>query len=99
MGRSSTAAPRSGRPGSRACNGIVVMLVTGPEGYVVTPNAGTPALSTVVPISAAAFAGADKVDYMDGYFVFNKRGTGQFQITGLLTTSVDPLDFATAEGS
>ena len=84
---------------SMASNGIVVMLVTGPEGYVITPNASTPSLSTIAPISAAAFVGADKVDYIDGYFVFNKPGTGEFQITGLLTTGIDPLDFATAEGS
>lgn len=85
-------------PVSMASNGITVMLVTGPEGYVVTPNI-TPALSTVTQITDAAFTGADKVDYADGYFVFNKPGTGQFQITGLLANTIDPLDFATSEGS
>src|SRR5205823_3197922 len=70
----------------------------GPEGYVVTPNVN-PALSTVTQIVSPAFLGADKVDYIDGYFVFNQPGTGRFQITGLFATTVDPLDFATAEGS
>jgi hypothetical protein len=86
-------------PVSMASNGITVMLVTGPEGYVVTPNSVTPSLSTVVQISDPDFTGADKVDYADGYFVFNKTGTGEWQITGLLSNSIDPLDFATAEGA
>lgn len=85
-------------PVSMASNGTVIMLVTGPEGYVVTPNVN-PALSTVTQIVNPAFLGADKVDYIDGYFVFNQPGTGRFQITGLFATTVDPLDFATAEGS
>lgn len=85
-------------PVSMASNGITVMLVTGPEGYVVTPNV-VPPLSTVVQITNAAFTGADKVDYADGYFVFNKPGTGRFQITGLISNTIDPLAFASAEGS
>src|SRR6266702_1544638 len=85
-------------PVDMASNGLTVMLVTGAEGYVVTPNVIL-ALSTVVQITNPAFTGADKVDYADGYFVFNKPGTGQFQITGLLANTIDPLDFATAEGS
>lgn len=85
-------------PVSMASNGITVMLVTGPEGYVITPNV-TPTLSTITQIVDPAFTGADKVDYVDGYFVFNKPGTGEFQITGLLANTIDPLDFATAEGS
>lgn len=85
-------------PVSMASNGITIMVVTGPEGYVITPNA-VPVASTVVQITNPAFTGADKVDYADGYFVFNKPGTGQFQITGLLANTIDPLDFATAEGA
>jgi hypothetical protein len=85
-------------PVSMASNGITVMLVTGPEGYVVTPNV-TPALSTVAQIVDPSFFGADKVDYADGYFVFNKPGTEEFQITGLIANTIDPLDFASAEGS
>lgn len=81
-------------PVSMASNGQVIMLVTGPEGYQVNVNPGS-----VTQIVNDAFDGADRVDYIDGYFVFNKPNTGQFQITGLLTTNIDPLDFATAEGS
>lgn len=81
-------------PVSMASNGQVVMIVTGPEGYALNPTTGS--LSEIVN---SAFTGADRVDFVDGYFVFNKPGTGQFQITGLYTTDIDPLDFATAEGS
>lgn len=81
-------------PVSMASNGQVVMLVTGANGYQVNPIAGV-----VTPITNAAFVGADRVDYIDGYFVFNTPGTQQFQITQLLTTNIDPLDFASAEGA
>lgn len=86
-------------PISMASNGTTVMLVTGPEGYVITPNTVTPSLSTIVQISNPAFLGADMVDYINGYFVFNQPGSGRFQITKLFSTSIDPLDFATAEGA
>lgn len=81
-------------PVSLASNGQKAMLVTGPEGYVLD-------LSSLVlaPIGDSDFTGADTVQFIDGYFVFNKRNTGQFQITGLYDTVVDPLDFATAEGA
>lgn len=81
-------------PVSMASNGLVVMLVTGPKGYTVDPIAGT-----VVEIVSAAFSGADRVDFIDQFFVFNKPGTGLLQITGLGTTTIDPLDFASAEGA
>jgi hypothetical protein len=81
-------------PVSMASNGTVIMMVTGPNGYVITPAA-----STVVQIIDPDFFGADRVDYIDGYFVFNKTNTSQFQITSLLGTAIDPLDFATAEGA
>jgi hypothetical protein len=86
-------------PVSMANNGITIMLVTGAEGYVITPNDAAPASGTVVQITNPAFTGSDRVDYMDEYFVFNKTGTQQFQITGLLANTIDPLDFASAEGS
>jgi len=81
-------------PIKMASNGKVVMLVVGASGYIVSPSD-----NTVTGIANPAFTGADVVDFLDGYFVFNKPGTGQFQITGLYDTTIDPLDFATAEGS
>lgn len=79
---------------SMASNGTLVMLVTGPFGYTINPVTGV-----VTQITDAAFQGADTVQFIDGYFVFNKTGTGQFQITQLYGTSIDGLDFATAEGA
>lgn len=81
-------------PVSMASNGTQVMIVTGSNGYIYLPS--TDALA---PIASAAFVGADTVQFIDGYFAFNKPGTGQFQITALYGTSIDPLDFATAEGA
>lgn len=81
-------------PVSMASNGIVVMLVTGGFGYIITMGTWT-----IAPITDPAFRGADKVDFLDGYFVFNQPGTQRFQITGLYTPTINPLAFASAEGS
>jgi hypothetical protein len=46
------------------------------------------------------FAGAVTVAYLDGYFVFNQPNSQIIWVSQLLDgTSVDPLDFASAEGS
>lgn len=81
-------------PVSMASNGLVVMLVTGGFGYIINLTS-----FAVSQITDPEFLGADKVDFLDGYFVFNKPNTQQFQITGLYTPDIDPLDFASAEGS
>lgn len=81
-------------PVSMASNGTQVMIVTGPNGYTLNPATGV-----VTRIVNPSFTGADTVQFEDGYFVFNKTGTGQFQITSLYGTDIDPLDFATAEGA
>ena len=46
------------------------------------------------------FPGAVTVGYLDGYFVFNEPNSQRLWVTSLLDgTSIDPLDFASAEGS
>ena len=46
------------------------------------------------------FPGAVTVAYLDGYFVFNQPNSQLVWVTSLLDgTTVDPLDFASAEGS
>lgn len=83
------------KPVSIASNGSAICaIVTGPSGFLV--NTLT---NIVTPIVSDAFQGADVVVFLDGYFVFNRPGTGQFQISGLYDTTLDALDFATAEGS
>lgn len=81
-------------PVSMASNGTVIMLVTGPDGYFIDP-----VLGTITQIVDPAFVGADKVDFINGYFVFNKRGTQQYQWIGPYSTVIDPLAFASAEGA
>ena len=79
-------------PVSMASDGTYVMIVTGLQGYFLTLS--TMALSLIVN---AAFVGADVVDFIDGFFVFNTPNTKEFQITGLYATTIDALDFASAE--
>lgn len=86
--------PNIATPVSMASNGSIVMLVTGANGYVLDPVAGT--LTAIVDPD---FHGADVVWFIDGYFVFNWPGTQKYQITALYSTTIDPLDFASAEGS
>ena len=46
------------------------------------------------------FPGAVTVGYLDGYFVFNEPNSQKIWVTALLEgTQIDPLDFASAEGS
>ncbi len=42
---------------------------------------------------------ADTVGYLDGYFIFNRSGTGQFFISKLYSVDIDPLDWATGEAA
>jgi hypothetical protein len=74
-------------------NGTQVVFVDGVSGYYldITTN-------EVKQISDEAFYPATTVTYQDGYFIFNRQGTGQFFLSDLLSVSFDPLDFATAEG-
>ncbi len=80
---------------SMASNGTVIMLVDGTTlGYFIDPTAGT-----VTQITDPDFVGGVSVDYLDGYFAWDKPDTGQFQITELFGEAIDPLDFATAEAA
>lgn len=79
---------------SIADNGIELVFVDGIQGWVFTF-----ADNTFSQITDPDFLGADMVMYQDGYFIFNKPGTGQFYITGLNDVTFDALDLATAEGS
>lgn len=79
---------------SIAENGTVAVIVDGLYGYIV--NLATSSVNRIID---PAFYGSDLVDYLDGFFIFNKPGTQQFYISGLLSTTFDALDFASAEGS
>jgi len=74
-------------------NGIQVVVVDGFKGFYYDANT-----EEVDQITHEAFYPASTVTYQDGYFLFDRKGTGQFFISELLNVDFDPLDFATAEG-
>lgn len=77
-------------PVSMMDNGLTVVIVDGtPAGYTIT--LGSNAFGT---INDPAFYGATKVDFVDGFFLFNQPGTQEFYISLALATSFDPLDIA-----
>lgn len=78
-------------------NGIIVVLVDG------TAAGYWWALGSLVlnVIADPAFYGADWVDYLDGFFIFNRPGTNQFYISPNFwdgTTPFDGLDIASKIG-
>ena len=82
-------------PVSMADNGIQLFIAANPNGYIY--NANTNVFS---PITDPDFPGAVTVGFIDGYFVFNEPNSQKLWITALLDgLSVDPLDFASAEGA
>ncbi|QZI87773.1 packaged DNA stabilization protein [Vibrio phage 66E30.1] len=74
-------------------NGIQVVVVDGFKGFYY--DAST---EEVNEITSEGFYPATTVTYQDGYFLFDRRGTGQFFISELLNVTFNGLDFATAEG-
>lgn len=78
---------------SMSDNGIQLVIVDGPNGYYVTL-----ATMAFVKITDPNFLGADLVTFQDGYFIFNKRDSQQFYISGLNAITFDALDIGTAEG-
>ena len=82
-------------PVSMADNGTQIFVACNPDGYIY--NATT---DVFAKITDEDFPGAVTVGYLDGYFVFNEPNSQRVWVTSLLDgTSIDPLDFASAEGS
>jgi len=77
-----------------ADNGISMMMVGG-NGFAYTPETG---LIKDMSFDDGYYP-ADTVAYMDGYFIFNRTGTGQFFISGLYSIDVNPIDWATGEAA
>jgi hypothetical protein len=76
-------------------NGTQMFIAAGATGYIY--NAGTDVFAQITDVD---FAGAVTVGFIDGYFVYNEPNSQKFWVTSLYDgTSVDPLDFASAEGS
>ena len=74
-------------------NGLQMVIVDG------TANGWTVDLASdaFAAISSTAFYGADRVDLLDTFMVFNKPATPQFYSSDSLATTFDPLWFANAE--
>lgn len=80
---------------SMAWNGTQLMIVNGAQGYIWNQTAGT-----FAQITDPDFPGAEHVVFLDGYFIFNKPGTGSYMITAINDgTNIDALDIATAESN
>jgi hypothetical protein len=85
----------SSGPVSMSDNGTQLFVACNGPSYIY--NATT---NVFQEITDGDFPGAVTVGYIDGYFVFNEPNSQKIWITSLLDgTSVDPLDFASAEGS
>jgi len=76
-----------------ADNGTHLIFVDGETGYAYSKAGG------LKELSGPGWHPANSVAYLDGYFIFNRKGTGQFFISSLKGIEFDALDFATAEGA
>jgi Phage stabilisation protein len=82
-------------PVSMSDNGTQLFIACNGPSYIY--NATT---DTFGKITDPDFPGAVTVCYLDGYFVFNEPYSQKIWITALLDgTSINPLEFASAEGS
>jgi hypothetical protein len=82
-------------PVSIADNGTQMFIAANGPSYIYNE-----VTNVFAQITDPDFAGAVTVAYLDGYFVFNQPNSQIIWVSQLLDgTSVDPLDFASAEGS
>jgi hypothetical protein len=82
-------------PVSIADNGTQLFFACNPDSYIYNE-----VTNVFAQITDPDFPGAVTVGYLDGYFVFNEPNSQRVWVTSLLDgLSVDPLDFASAEGS
>lgn len=54
---------------------------------------------TVIPITDGAFSGANTVDIVDNYFVYNRPGTQQWGASNVLSPISSPLSFSSKDGA
>jgi len=82
-------------PVSMADNGTQLFIACNGPSYIYNNTT-----STFGQITDPDFPGAVTVAYIDGYFVFNEPNSQKMWVTVLLDgTSIDPLSFASTEGS
>lgn len=79
---------------SFADNGTEMVFV-GENGYAYNPTTDTlKNMDTEI-----GWYSSNTVAYLDGYFIFSRNGTGQFFVSQLFSTSLDPIDWATGEAA
>lgn len=78
-----------------ADNGLVLMLVDGPNGYQYDLSSN--ALTTLPDFQSGG--GGSTVTFQDGFFIFNQPGTQKFTITDAYATTIDWSNFASAESN
>ena len=77
-------------PVSMVDNGLQLVIVDGTGmAYYVTLKT-----NVMTAINDPAFYGASKVDFVDGYFIFNKPNSQQWYISKYLDVTFDSLDLA-----
>ena len=82
-------------PVSMADNGTQLFVACNGPSYIYNNTT-----DRFAQITDPDFPGAVTVAYLDGYFVFNEPNSQKMWITTLLDgTSIEPLDFASTEGS
>jgi len=82
-------------PVSIADNGTQLFFACNPSGFIYDRVS-----NTLQQITDPDFPGAVTVGYLDGYFVFNEPVSQKLWVTELLDgSSIDALDFASAEGA
>jgi hypothetical protein len=84
-------------PVSMMDNGLQLAIVDGStNGWQVTLSSN--AFAQIVD-GTGTFVGADRVDYLDTFFLFNKNATPQFIASDSLALTFDPLFFANKESA
>lgn len=80
---------------SMSDNGTQLFVAANGPSYIYNSNT-----NVFAQITDPDFPGAVTVSYLDGYFTFNEPNSQKIWVTNLLDgLAVDPLDFASAEGS
>lgn len=92
----STSLTTSTGPVSITDNGLAVYFADGQNRYYWTFGA---AGITQVANSDGAFTGADVVDVVDNYVIYNRPGTQQWGATSALSTTSPQLSFSSKDGS
>lgn len=78
---------------SIATSGYYLVFVNGRRGWAYN------SISGLIEMQGAGWYPANTVTFQDGYFIFNRTGSGQFFFSGILDISLDGLDYSSADAS